>query len=204
MRKKIAIYIDYTIRIPNFIETYNSFKSELFSNLEEKDMNKNDIRLYWIKELKNSVVEDFYIKNSIPLDNYDIRKFGMLSFFYNEEHYKKFLEEYSFNLYVDCVVPNKNDLIVINTAQSKLFDIVLIDEVSSKRKVTNTLFFLSKNIVYPQSIIFLDKGQSINEENYFGIWNPQKDMKQINQNKNNDFLEWFIELEKKEKALNNE
>lgn len=206
MRKKVAVFIDYTLRTPNFCAAYKSFKSELFSNKASEvsfddKIRKEDVRLYWLTEMKNPEIEDFYIKVKEPKEDYAVRG-KYQEYFFNEEHLNRFLEEYSYNLYVDCNVPDRNDLTILNTAQSQLFDVVLVDEITTKRKVSNTLFFLSKNVVYPQSILFLDKGQEINKENYIGVWNPKKDLTQINEPKNKAFLNWFMDLEKELK--NNE
>ena len=201
MRKKVAIYIDYTIRVPNFIESYKIFKSELFSDKAaditfEDEIQENDVRMFWLTVMQDPVVADFYLKMNEPKDNYSVRELGMKSYFYDETHFIKFMEEYSYNLYVDCVVPNRSDLTIINTAQSQLFDVVLVDQVMNKRKVSNTFFFLSKNVLYPQSVLFLDNGQDINSENYIGIWNPGKNIEQVNNAKSTAFLDWFMELEK--------
>lgn len=203
-RNKIAIFIDYSIRIPNFLQAYKNFKLEIFSdkntNIDfEDELVKNDVRQFWQLQLQNPEIEMFYFKKELkmPKTDYEVKNLGIESFFYNEEHVSRFLEDYSYNLYVDCLVPNRNDLNIINVAQSQLFDIVLVDEITTKRKVSNTLFFLSKNTVYPQTIIFLDKGQVLNEDNYVAIWNPKKNSEQINADKSDIFLNWFMDLEKK-------
>lgn len=204
MRKKVAIYIDYTIRVPNFIAAYNTFKAELFSDKAsdvtfDDEIQENDVRMFWLTVMKNPEIESFYLKVKMPKDDYSVREVGMASFFYDETHYSKFLEEYSYNLYVDCDVPDRSHITIINTAQSQLFDVVLVDEVTTKRKVSNTFFFLSKNALYPQSVLLLDKGQEINPENYIGIWNPKKNMEQKNALKDTSFLDWFMKLEKESK-----
>jgi hypothetical protein len=204
MRQKVAIYIDYCLRVPNFTAAYKSFKDELFSDKSsdfdtEDELQKEDVRFYWSEQMKNSEVEQFYFKSKLPEDDYAVRETGINSFFYNDDHMRRFLDEYSYNLFLDCVVPNRQDIDIINVAQQSLFDVVLVDEYESRRKVGNTYYFLAKNPVYPQSLLFLAAGQQINEANYIGIWNPKKDTTQVNAPGNKDFLNWFLELEKKSK-----
>lgn len=203
-RKKVAIYIDYTLRVPNFKASFDAFKAELFSDKNfgidsEDEVKEGDTRFYWKKQMENSEVEKFYMKMKAPEDDYEMRSREMSSFFYNEEHYKMFLDDFSFNLYTDCKVPNSQDIDIVNIAQTQLFEIVMIDEYQSKRKISNTFFFLSKNRLYPQGVMLLNEGQKINEENYLGIWNPKTNKDQLNEQGSKLFLNWFMELEKKEK-----
>src|SRR6185312_12325749 len=98
MRKKVAIYIDYTIRVPNFIESYKIFKSELFSDKAaditfEDEIQENDVRMFWLTVMQDPVVADFYLKMNEPKDNYSVRELGMKSYFYDETHFIKFMEE---------------------------------------------------------------------------------------------------------------
>ena len=66
MRKKIAIIIDYSIRIPNFQQTYNMFKDFIFKdNLElesdeESIMPEDTVRFFWKNELDKPDVVTFY------------------------------------------------------------------------------------------------------------------------------------------------
>lgn len=203
-RKKVAIYIDYTIRVPRFKHCFDVFKAELFSDKSfdvtvEDELQKDDVRMYWPEQMKNPAVEQFYMKVKVPEDDYTHRLDGFAKYFYNEEHYRKFIDDYSYNLYLDCIVPNKQDIDIINIAQEHLFDVVLIDEYKSKRKKGNTFFFLSKNPIYPQTVTFLGPGQVLDETNYFGVWNPAKNEEQKNAQGLTMFKDWFMELEKKSK-----
>ena len=160
VRKKVAIYIDYVLRMPNFIESYKLFRNVLFvdENNElnvEDEIQESDPRFYWKEQMKNIKIEQFYIEVRLPKDESLFIDEEFKKYFYNEEHYLKFLDEYSVNLYVDAKVINNKDIDVINIAQELLFDIVLIDQYKNKRKKSNTLFYLSKIRVYPQQIIFL-------------------------------------------------
>ena len=210
MRKRVAIYIDYSVRSPNFIGAYNLFKQSLFKPVEEyvteestdidaqeETMGIDITRFYWKAELSNPECEDFYIKTIIKegIDNYDLRDWN--KYFYKEEHMKKFLEEYTFNLYADAEAPCKKDIEFLNIAQSHLFDVILIDEYLVTRKKLNTMYFLSKVRVLPQAIIFLGPGQNIDESTYFGVWNPKKNLEQENREGEGGFEMWLKELESK-------
>ncbi|MEO6304894.1 MAG: hypothetical protein ABIP51_17165 [Bacteroidia bacterium] len=153
------------------------------------------LRDYWKEEIKNTLIEDFYIKSIPPIDDYSIKEWE--KYFYNETHYKKFLQDYSFNLFVDCEVPNSKDVEIINIIQDSLFDVVLVDEFIIQRKKANTLFFLSKIRINPFSIIFIDDINKIKAEDYIGIWNPKKNPEQINGPEFNEFFSWCKELELK-------
>lgn len=200
-RKKVAIFIDYSLRIPSFKESYEIFKRTLFQdNLDtsfEDELTAQDPRFYWQRQLQSPEIMKFYV--SINPENIDDTKLlgEFSSYFFNEEHYAKFLEEYSFNLYADCPVPSLSDVNIINIAQANLFDITLIDKYHSTRKITNTLFFLSKIRVFSQTITFLSPQQSLKEDNYIGIWNPLENKSQRNKSGSDAFLNWMKELEKK-------
>lgn len=206
-RKKIAIYLDYSLRIPNFISAYEVFKKSLFSDnafgiTTEDEITKDDLRFYWVEQMKIPDIENFYFKKKLPISNMDI-KGNFQEYFYNNDHFNKFIDDYSYNMYVDTQVPNPQDVEILNIAQELLFEVVLIDEYYTKRKKSNTLFYLSKIRIYPQSIIFLGNGQKINPENYFGIWNPQENPEQINKVGNKTFIEWLKSLESKQKEITN-
>lgn len=202
-RKKIAIFIDYSLRIPSFKESYEIFKSSLFKdNLEttfEDELTLNDPRFYWQRQVANPEILKFYMsKNFEKIDNTKVLgKFQ--EYFFNIEHYSKFLEEYSFNLYADCQVPSMSDINYINVSQSQLFDVILVDRYENSRKINNTFFFLSKLRIYPQTVTFLSPSQELKTENYLGIWDPMTNTDQINMENSTSFLEWLKELEKQVK-----
>ena len=66
-RKKVGIYIDYTIRIPNFKQTYSIFKASLFKDnygiekiKEEEDIDNNlldTITFYWPTQLNDPKIK---------------------------------------------------------------------------------------------------------------------------------------------------
>lgn len=208
-RKRIAVHVDFAIRTPNFISAYTLFKKSLFGtntdefstetqqdiDPQEDTMGLNTERFYWKAELSNPECEEFYIKSHIKddLDNYDIRDWD--KYFFKPEHKKKFEEEYSFNLYADAEECCKRDIHFLNTAQSELFDVFIIDDYIIPRKKLNTMYFLSKVRVMPQAVVFLGPGQNIDPSTYFGVWNPLKNTDQINKEGEGDFEMWLKELE---------
>ena len=88
-RKKIAIFVDYCIRIPNFNQAYGSFKNFLFqdtfglstdietANDEEfKDtaLVQDPIRFYWQNELNDDAVINFYTAQNVnKINNLEIK-----------------------------------------------------------------------------------------------------------------------------------
>ena len=199
-RKKIAVFVDYSIRIPSFKAAYDNFKQEMFANkledIPERDVDNDPMANYWAKEVVKPEVQDFYGTKYAPENDMDMKAVDMRHYFFNDEHYERFVDEYSYNMYVDSDIPTKDDIALLNLAQQKLFDVTIVDEVRSRRKISNTLFFLSKNAIYPQSIIFLMPGQNINLDNYIGVWNPRVNPDQVNSHGNKTMLNWLMELEK--------
>lgn len=202
-RKQIAIYLDYSVRIPNFKATYELFKQNLYKDntdltYEDKDeLGDQDVRFFWSFEMKNPDVENFYVsKSASKIDDYKLLG-NFQPYFYNEIHLQKFLEEYSYNLYSDCEITSLNDLDYINTCQAQLFDVVLIDKFSTVRKISNTCFFVAKSRLYPRNIVFLGPNQEMNHSNFIGVWNPVTNKEQFNAEKSEVFLNWLKDLEAK-------
>lgn len=195
-RKKIAIYVDYCLRIPSFEKTYNLFKKKLFDDnkfsFEIED--SENIRDFWGNAMKNPEIESFYLNQNDFTD--DLNNMEWEKYFYNDEHYKRFIEEYSFHLFIDCEVPSKGDCELLNIAQKYLFDVHLFDEVINPRKITNTFFFLSKIRVKPKAVFFISPNEKINESDYLGIWNPKNNKEQSNGSDKKLFEEWLKDLEK--------
>lgn len=200
-RLRLAVYIDYALRTPSFFETYNNLKSYLFSEkaamLEEELEGDMMLRNFWAEEIKNSDIENFYIKTIPPEDN--IKNKDWKKYFFNETHYLKFLEDYSYNLYVTAEVPNKKDIELINIVQRYLFDVVLVDEYLDSRKKSNTFFYLSKNRFTPREVLFLKEGEQIEATEYLAVWNPKADSTQENGIGLSDFEMWLKELESQNK-----
>lgn len=198
-RQKIAVYIDYSLRIPNFENTFSALKQYMFEGLGEEMEMEGDtlLRDYWKEEVKNKDIESFYIKanpkNDIKFNEWE-------KCFFKKEHFLKFIEDYSFNLFVDAEVPSARDVDLLNIAQKHLFDVVLVDEYMSTRKKSNTFFFLSKTRLTPYSILFLKIGETLNPDEYLGIWNPQTNSDQINGENEGAFEIWLKELESKLKT----
>lgn len=225
-RKKIAVFVDYSIRIPNFQQSYQIFKDSLFKDNfginsdeetakdEELKLTKaqrdagliagghDKVRFYWQKELEQPEIMKFYMGKNPETIKDDSIKGTFKDWFFNTEHLRKFLEEYSFNMYsADCIVPNKQDIAIINIAQTSLFDVHLFDRVYNSRKIRNTLHFLSKNAVVVRSITFLNSDEEFDNTGYLGVWDPSINNEQLNKEGSTVFLEWFKELESKSRRL---
>lgn len=206
-RKKVAVYIDYALRTPNFETTFASLKQYMFDGLhDEMEVETEDgfLRDFWKEEVKNPHIEQFYIKQT-PTNKIMFKDW--VKCFYNEEHFKKFIEDYSFNLFVDAEIPCNKDIEMLNIAQRYLFDIVLVDEYMSTRKKSNTFFFLSKTRLIPYSVLFLKIGETLDPDEYLGIWNPQTNSEQYNAENEGAFELWLKELEsqiKKDMKTNEE
>ena len=203
-KKQIAVYVDYSIRIPNFQKSYENFKENLFKDNSiityNDEITDSDFRFFWQFELKNPSIENFYIQTNASKIKDEELLGDYQKYFFNDSHLKKFLEEYSYNLFSDCDVPSKKDINLINICQKDLFDVVLIDRFSSIRKISNTLFFLSKVTIYPRNIIFLGPKDELDHSKYYGVWNPLENKEHRNSEKSNLFLNWLQELEKKHNA----
>lgn len=194
-RKKIGVYIDYCLRIPSFNNAYLQLKEFMFKSKDENFELEGEaiFRSFWETEIVKPEVEAFYLKN-IPSDD-DMKEKEWRKYFFNEEHFFKFLEDFSYNLYVDAEVPFKKDIELLNITQKYLFDVVLIDEYLTTRKKNNTFFYLSKTRLTPYSVIFLKDGEKLDEEEYIGIWNPKSNKDQENGEGMSEFELWLKELE---------
>lgn len=147
----------------------------------------------------------FYKASKTPVANmggdFDL---SYRKYFYNLDHCLKFLQEYSFQLFGTGQVTNKMDTDIINTAQSKLCDIVLFDRTPYSRKVPNTFGFLSRAGLYVRSVVFVTNEKEIEElkKDAIGIWDPKEDPTQcidypkaINQ-PTQKLLDFFMEIER--------
>jgi len=207
LKNKICISLDYSIRIPAFKNSYARFKEWLYKDdfgitFDEEDeiSVKDDTRIYWNKQLKDDKVMSFYLSKTPESIKDAELKGDFSSYFFNEEHLNKFIEEYTFNLYSDCEIACKRDIDYINVCQAQLFDVVIIDIVNNPRKVSNTLHFLSKSRIYFKELRFISRTEKINEKEFIGIWDPVKNKEQVNKDKGDIFINWLKELESKEKA----
>lgn len=205
MRKKnkvAYIVIDHAIRIPEFVANYSALKTKIFSNDVEKS--------FWTQlETTEPKAYKFYQTVASPISEADLDfDITYRKYFYNNEHRLKFMEEYSFNLFGGGGVVNRHDITLINIAQTKLVDIVLIDRVNHTRKITNTFAFLARSGIFVKSILFIGTEKEIErlakKKNCLGIWNPFADPKMIINKPSNvnepteAFLEWFKLIEQKE------
>lgn len=209
-RKKIGIVIDYSIRIPNFKESYLKFKEQVLtgvasaSNLLEEDI--LDENNFWEKEKKlYPEMIEFYSKTPVPSSNWEPGfDLTYTKYFFNKDHLSKFLEEWSFNLFGQGIIANKADINIINLAQSKLFDIVLLDVITHTRKVSNTFAFLSKSGLFVKEVRFVsvDELKELKKE-FIGLWDPFSEENKVVENVNRfekptqKLLDWFMEIETK-------
>lgn len=210
-RIKIGIYIDYVLRTPSFKDCYSKCKTEILSGTDDnfikstKDVSGRD---FWSSLSKKSLEEySFYETSLIPQENFgptfDI---SYSKYFKNKEHLLKFLEDWSYNLYGQGSVNNAADVRLINTCQSKVCDVYLLDKTTHSRKVTNTLAFLSRSQLFVKGVEFVNEKENLEEE-YFAIYDPYKDSELILTplNKQGEpsekFLDFFIDLEKKIKNI---
>jgi hypothetical protein len=229
-KSKVGIVIDNVIRIPNFIESYTNIKEIILAGNPAADMLSTkklgvvdddgdsykpkidiDLRNFW-QLLANREPEciPFYQKTPIPSKDFG-PDFDITwdKYFYSREHKLKFLEEYSYSLFGQGAVANKADIILINTAQSKLCDIVLIDIASHTRKIPNTFAFLGRSGLFIKELVFINTLEELGElkKSLVDIWNPFEDAtKKIEPSKTigkatPHFLNWFMALEKKIKNI---
>lgn len=208
-RKRVGISLDYSLRIPEFKEIFLKVKEQVLVGmsagqlLDEKNiLSENN---FWTKAVKDDPkVSEFYTKIALPTTNiendFDIT---LKKYFYNEEHRLKFLEEYSYNLYGQGSVTNKADVTVINTAQTKLCDIVLVDRCTNIRKVANTFAFLSRSGLFVKEVSFINSEEEIKGLGLTAFWDPFTNKEQIilpgakYGQPTKQFIDWFIELEPK-------
>lgn len=213
-RKKIGIVIDYSIRIPDFINCYRSCKKEVIAGaaiVEEQALKQdNSGRSFWINlHKKNNEEYEFYETSPLPAENFgDGFDYTLKKYFYNEEHRLKFLDDWSFNLFGQGSVTNNADINLINICQSKLCDVILIDRVTHSRKIPNTLGFLSKASLFVKGIQFINKVEEIEklekDPSFLGIYDPFKNNSlvivpgrtKIGEPSLN-FLNWLMEIESK-------
>jgi len=215
-REKVGIILDLTLRIPNFIECYSILKKEVITGGEVQTSAENrrdkTNRDFWVNlHTTDPAALSFYETSVAPRVNigegvdYTYRKY-----FYNNEHRLKFLEEYSYNLFGQGSVTNKADINLINTCQSKLCDVVLIDRTTHTRKIPNTLAFLSRAGIFVKEIMFINKIEEIEEmkKEMIGVYDPFSDSKKAlsvptKQGPSDELLKFFLNVEKRLKTLNN-
>ncbi len=209
-RKRIGIVIDFSIRIPEFKDTFLKIKEQVLvgmasgQHLEAGDV--LDENSFWSKAVKEDPkVADFYATMAIPPTNaspdFDIT---LKKYFYNNEHRLQFISEWSYNLYGQGSVTNKADVTVINTAQTKLCDIVLIDRCTNARKIPNTFAFLSRSGIMIKEVIFTNTEDELNEvkKGLVGCWDAYTDNKQIivqgakYGQPSENFINFWMEMEK--------
>lgn len=210
IRPRVGIVLDYSLRIPEFKDMYLKLKEQILvgmsgaANLQQEDL--IDQNSYWNKAVKeNPAIIDFYSKQIPPTSNsgkdFDIT---LKKYFMTNEHRLKFLEEWSYALYGQGAINNKSDVNVINTAQSKLCDIVLIDRCTHTRKIPNTFAFLSRAGLFVKQVVFTNTEDEINEvkKDLIGCYDPFEDPSMIIEvggkysTPSKSLMDWFMKVEK--------
>ena len=98
-RPRVGIVIDYSLRVPNFKESYLKFKEQVLvgvasaANLGEEDI--LDENNFWEKEKKlHPEMITFYSKTPVPNSNWEPGfDLTYTKYFFNKDHLSKFLEE---------------------------------------------------------------------------------------------------------------
>ena len=209
-RARVGIVLDYSIRIPEFKETFIKIKEQVLvgmaagQHLEQGDLLEQNS--FWAKAVKEDPkVAEFYAATAMPSTNFsEDFDITMKKYFFNNEHRLKFIEEWSYNLYGQGAVTNKADITLINTAQSKLCDVVLIDRCTNTRKIPNTFAFLARSGVFIKEVIFTNTEDELNEvkKGLTACWDPFTDKTQIITpgakfgQPTEKFVNWFMEQEK--------
>ncbi len=212
-RNKIGVVLDYTLRFPNFKDCYTSMKKQILTGMDVAiEENRKDIseRDFW-STLHSKDVEGytFYETALPPQENWGIGfDYTWRKYFYNEEHLKKFLEDWSFNLFGQGLVPKKEDVNLFNICQSKVCDVVLLDKCTHTRKVPNTLAYLSKLGLFFKEIRFITE-KELEElktsKEFLEIYDASKDASKalIPANEprkpSTSLLEFLMKIEKKNK-----
>jgi hypothetical protein len=215
-RPKLGIVIDYSVRIPEFKDSFVKFKEQVIvglsagQHLDQEDL--VDANSFWAKAVKeNPAVAEFYMKQVIPAGNSG-KDFDptLKKYFMTNEHRLKFIEEWSYNLYGQTTsIANKADINVINTAQSKLCDIVLIDRCTNTRKVANTFAFMARSGLFIKQIIFTNTEDELVEvkKDLVACWDPFTDPKQMIEGgakfsvPTKALMDWFMQQEKEIKKI---
>lgn len=244
-RPTVAVAIDYTLRIPDFVSCYEKLKAEIFVGAfaQTEEMAKNaaantdmktlsdefavadastiaernkiekdpehagiDKRNFWhgLNETDPEAIK-FYQTVPNPTGNMGT-DFDMTyaKYFYNNEHRVRFLQEYSFTLFGTGQPTNKSDIDIINTAQSKLCDVILFDRTPFARKELNTFAFLSRSGIYVKGIMFVtsDEDLKVLKGNCVDSWDPRVDPTQCIDypaamgQPTQKFLDFFMNVEK--------
>jgi len=208
-RAKIGVVLDYTLRFPNFKDCYIAMRKQVLTGMEiATNENKKDIseRDFWSAlHMKDVEGYNFYETHIGPQENWGVDfDYTWGKYFYNKEHLLRFIEDWSFNLFGQGLVPKKEDIHLLNICQSKVCDVVLIDKCTHSRKILNTFAYLSKLGLFPKEVRFVtEKELSDIEGEFIDIYNPYKDNKKVliptneSRKPSTALLEWLMSIEKK-------
>lgn len=214
---KIGIVIDYCLREPLFIEAYFAFFGILKKIYETEFVSEGEVvqvmneegeieikpqynsEMYWLNELKKEGVFSFYT-NKInemaeieELENSKLSLEEIITYFYNEEHYEKFMAESSYIMYSKAEKFNRDFFTYLNLMSLK-FSIELLDISNVSMKRNSTITFLSKNPIKFNSLVFLNNIDEIDEDEYVWVYNNFKNEKTMT---SEEFLETLKEVERK-------
>ena len=210
-KPRLGIILDYTLRIPEFKECYTKFKEQVLVGMssagEEIELNKKSAKNNAFADLqkKDPAAYDFYVKTPIPASNFGADfDLTFKKYFFSDDHRLKFLSEWSYGLFGQGAVTNKADINLINVAQTKLCDIILIDRADYTRKIPNTFAFLSRAGLFIKELRFINQEDEIDslKKELVACWDPFTDAKQIIEpgakygQHTQAFLDFLMEAEK--------
>lgn len=214
-RKAVAIIIDYTLRIPDFVENYKKMRMQISignhqisgASLDNEDLFETKKSMWDELREKDPKAAEWYENLPMPTSNTD-PDFDITykKYFYTPEHRIQFLTDWSYNLFGQGTITNKVDANLINVAQSKLFDVILIDRCTHSRKIGNTFAYLGRAGVFVKQVLFINSidelAQLEEEEHILGIWDPFADKDQIITpgkfgEPTKAFLDWLQEQERR-------
>lgn len=216
-RPAIGIIIDYSIRIPDFVENYKQMRLQISignhqlsgAALDREDLFETKKSLWDDLREKDPKAAEWYEKTPLPTSHTDADfDITYRKYFYSPEHRTQFLTDWSYNLFGQGTITNKVDANLINVAQNKLFDVILIDRCTHTRKIGNTLSYLGRTGIFTKQVLFINNEEELEElkkeKHILGIWNPFENKEHIilpgkYGEPTKAFLDWLQEQEKKTK-----
>jgi hypothetical protein len=216
-RKKIGIFIDYVLRVPDFKECYTKMKQEIITGMTSAEPGVSSGQSEYVDNKKDTSGRDFWVglhktdpkayafyeTKASPAENFG-PDFDLTyrKYFYNNEHRLKFLENWSYPLFAQNASIKKEDLNLINICQSQLCDVILLDRIPHIRKISNTFALLSKLGLFVKEVRFINREEDVAElskemlDVYDPITDPSKVLSSKEKGQSKNFLNWFMELEK--------
>lgn len=191
-RPAVGIVIDYTMRIPDFVKSYSEMRQQISignhqlsgASLDREDLFETKKSLWDDLREKDPKAAEWYETTPMPTDH-TAKDFDITyrKYFYTPEHRTQFLVDWSYNLYGQGSITNKVDVNLINVAQTKLFDVILIDRTTHARKTGNTFAYLGRTGAFVKEVRFISSEEEIEslkkEDHILDIWNPFTNPEQI-------------------------